>query len=106
MSNEKNIKLLKAFNNLGFGESHLDLYEKDENGRTTQYLVRDLNYGKFHNNYHKFLKDLNKKISKKYGIILDPTNNIAPDDNEQAKVEWNEALNDWLDKNCERPYKK
>lgn len=106
MSNEKNIKLLKAFSKLGFGESHLDLYEKDENGRTTQYLVRDLNYGKFYNNYHNFLKVLNKKISKKYGIILDPTNNIAPDDNEQAKVEWNNALNDWLDNNCERPYKK
>lgn len=106
LSFNKNVELIGAYKKLKFGESHLDIYEKDEHGRTTQYIIRDLNYGRFHNDYKKFLKSLNLKISKKYGIILEPFNSVAPEDDEQAKVEWNNAINDWLDKHCERPFKR
>jgi hypothetical protein len=106
LSFDKNVELIGAYKKLKFTESHLDIYETDEHGRTTQYIIRDLNYGKFNNDYKKFLKSLNLKISKKYGVILEPFNSVAPEDNEQAKIEWNDAVNDWLDKYCERPFKK
>lgn len=106
LSVKRNTELLEAQAALTLTESALDLYEKDENGKTTQYLVRDLNYGKFRNNYHKFLKKLNADIAKKYGILLEPLNNQAPDEDPEAMVEWNDKLNEWLNKNCERPYKK
>ena len=44
---DKATKLLNLQKNLAFGESVKDLYEFDENGITTGYLVRDLNFGQF-----------------------------------------------------------
>jgi hypothetical protein len=38
----------------------LSLYELDENGQTTGYLVRDLNYGKFWKDYDNAIKDINR----------------------------------------------
>ena len=102
----RTIELLELQNNLKSGESVLDLYEEDENGRTTGYLVRKLNYGRFYKDYDEELKRINSIISKKYNIILEDTNRTAPENNEQARREWNQMKNDWLATHCERKYVK
>lgn len=102
----KSTKLLKLQSNLKLGESVKDLYEVDDRGITTGYLVRDLNFGKFEKDYNEFLKSLNQKISKKYGVLLEPDCRIAPDINDDARREWLKLQNDWLDKHCERRFKR
>ena len=98
---DKATKLLNLQKNLAFGESVKDLYEFDENGITTGYIVRDLNFGQFENDYLKFLKGdkkakkgsvenvgLNLYISKKYGIILESNNRQPPENDDDARKEW------------------
>ena len=80
--------MLQLQKNLKLGESVKDLYEYDNNGVTTGYLVRDLNFGQFEQDYNKFLEKLNKQISKKYGILLEPNNRLAPDNDEESRKEW------------------
>lgn len=91
-------KLLKLNDQLRPGESALDLYEIDENGFTTQYLVRELNFGKFYNNYRNFIESLNKKFDLPEG------NRKAPVDLDKRK-QWNIEKNKWLAKNAERRFK-
>lgn len=117
----KSIDLLKLQKNLKSGESTKDIFEYDSNGLTTGYIVRDLNFGQFENEYKYFLQGYNKKsffgktqhveglneiISKKYGILLEPDNRLAPEHNEEARKEWLHLQNEWLDKHCERRFKK
>lgn len=109
----KRNEIAKAISKLAFTEHCIDIYEKDSKGRTTQYLIRDLNYGQFRNDYQEFLKQLNKQVSQKYGIMLQPDNFQAPTDRipdksgkyEDCCQEWNEKLNEWLGKHCERKFK-
>ena len=116
---DKATKLLNLQKNLAFGESVKDLYEFDENGITTGYLVRDLNFGQFENDYLNFLKGdkkakkgsvenigLNLYISKKYGVILESDNRQPPENDDDARKEWLHLQNEWLDKHCERQYTK
>lgn len=103
---EKSVDLLQLQKNLKLGESVKDLYEHDNNGITTGYIVRDLNFGQFEQDYNKFLEKLNKRISKKYGILLEPNNRRAPDNDEESRKEWLSLQNEWLDKHCERRFKK
>lgn len=93
---DRGVDLLKAKDNLKFGESELMLYELDKNGQTTGYLVRDLNFGEFYNDYTKFLSSLNKK----YG--LEESNRIAPDG--EHHIAWNKARNKWLAEHCNRRF--
>lgn len=115
---DKASKLLNLQKNLAFGESVKDLYEVDQNGVTTGYLIRDLNFGQFENDYSNFLQGDNKSkkgsieriglnlyISNKYGILLE-RNNRKPPENEDARKEWLHLQNEWLDKHCERQYTK
>lgn len=89
--------LLKLQSELRAGESVLDLYELDENGRTTQYIVREINFGRFYNDYIKFREQLNEK----YGL---PKNNReAPKDQEKRK-QYNIDKNRWLAAHCERRF--
>lgn len=101
----KAIKLIDLQFNLKSNESIKDIYEYDDNGRTTGYMVRKLNYGKFFEAYNKELKRINKHISKKYNIDLDEDNRIAPEETE-ARLEWNKMRNQWLSDNCERRFTK
>jgi len=48
---DKETDLLKLQKNLKRGEKGWHLYETDENGNFTGYLVRDLNFGKFKRDY-------------------------------------------------------
>lgn len=63
--------------NLKSGESHIDLYEKDDKGLPTGYLVRRLNYGKFKKDYDEFMRKLNAKYSTEEEPLA-PDNRIAP----------------------------
>lgn len=88
--------------NLKHGESVLQLYEKDENGLPTGYLVRKLNYGKFKKDYDNFMADLNRKYSTKEEP-LDPSNRIPPT-NKENRVKWSIERNNWLGAHCHRQF--
>ena len=90
-------ELLQLNSKLRPGESMLDLYELDDEGKTTQYLVRDLNFGKFYKDYKKFIEDLNEKFG------LDKSNRRSPDDPELRK-KWNLEKNKWLGEHAERRF--
>lgn len=89
--------LLKLKANLASGESVLDLYEVDDQGRTTQFLVRDLNFGKFYNDYREFQEKLNEKYKLPKG------NRLAPSDPE-IRRKYNIDKNKWLSDHCERRF--
>lgn len=118
---DKSVDLLNLKKGLSLTESVADLYEHDKNGKTTGYLVRDINFGQFEQDYNDFLrgydkksmfgktehvKGLNEIISEKYGILLETSNKQAPANNDEARKEWLMLQNDWLDKHCERRFKK
>lgn len=90
-------RLLKLKNALQPGESVLDLYELDGNGKTTQFLVRSLNFGKFYNDYRQFQESLNKK----YGL---PEGNRTAPDNPDIRRNYNIDKNNWLAEHCERRF--
>lgn len=101
------LAMLNAVKNLKRGESQLQLYELDENGQTTGYLVRNLNYGKFWRNYDKALTDINRAVTKQFskdGLILKDDNRFPPDEHEDARVMWNDMRNKWLSENAHRKY--
>ena len=75
---DKGITLLECAANLKRGESVIDLYETDERGLTTGYLIRKLNYGKFYKAYDSELKRINKAISDVLGIKIEDKERIAP----------------------------
>lgn len=97
------VPLLKAQKDLKLGERVTDIYERDDKGRFTGYIVRKLNYGKFYKDYDDFLIKLNKDISDKYGIELDSSNRVAPDI-DGAMQEFNKRRTKWLSDHCERKY--
>ena len=90
-------ELLDLNSKLASGESALDLYELDDEGKTTQYLVRELNFGKFYKEYKKFIEDLNEELG------LDRSNRKSPDDVELRK-KWNLRKNKWLGEHAERRF--
>lgn len=90
-------ELLQLNSKLRPGESMLDLYELDDEGKTTQYLVRELNFGKFYKDYKNFIEELNEKFG------LDKANRRSPDDIELRR-KWNLEKNKWLSKHAERRF--
>lgn len=89
--------LLDLNSRLAPGESALDLYELDDEGKTTQYLVRELNFGKFYKDYKNFIEDLNESLG------LDRSNRRSPDD-VQLRKKWNLEKNKWLGEHAERRF--
>lgn len=111
-SNTLSIKLLTLLDKLKSGEGVEDLYELDADGKTTGYLVRKYNYGKFFKDYNDFLANLNlgkagykdeKGVTHYIKTALDVKNRIAPDD-ESDRVIWNLAKIQWLSERCDRRY--
>lgn len=93
---EKAIKL----NGIAKGVSSFkDLYEVDDNGKTTGYLVRDKQYGKFHKQYNDFLN----KLRIQFGMT--PNDQMQSEDPEIRK-EFAKAKNEWLSHRVERKYTK
>lgn len=73
------------------------LFEVDDNGNTTGYLVRSRNYGKFENAYKAEMD----KICMELGI--DVTQLSLPE-NRGIRIEYNKRRNKWLSKHCERRF--
>lgn len=91
-ANELN-KLLKVAGN----RNQKLLFEVDENGNTTGYIIRDLNYGRF----YKDLKQFKEQLQREFGVdhqTLQLPENIA------TRTEYNKRLNKWLSEHCERKY--
>lgn len=122
---DKTTTLLELQAALKTGESVIDLYEVDEKGFTTGYLIRKLNYGLFYKNYDNELKRINKVVGDVIGKIIESDNRVAPDDETilskdklrklgidylsgdvSVRQAWNELRNKWLYDNCERKYNK
>jgi hypothetical protein len=80
------------------------LYETLDDGTTSGYLIRDLNFGKFYTAYDEAIKNINKTINEKYNLKLAEDNRLPPNE-EEARKEWNSLRNDWLSKNCHRKFK-
>ena len=73
------------------------LFEVDDDGKPTGYIVRDKNYGKFHNNYKKELEAIKKDLGINPGELGLP-------ENKDLRKEYNRRRNKWLSENCERKY--
>lgn len=95
-ANDKAQTLIREFNKIDRKDCLL-YFEKDINGNTTGYLVRDRNYGQFRQDMKKFLSDLDSK----YGVV----------DNNYAALELEDYYNylkekeEWLEQHCERKFK-
>lgn len=101
-TNNRVAKLQMLQRNLKLGESVRQLYELDENGLPTGNLVRNLNYGKFKNDYNRFMESLNTKYSTK-DEPLDPSNRIPPK-NKENRTKWQIERNEWLGAHCHRRF--
>lgn len=97
-SHRRITELMKLQEALPIGQNVKDLYEIDNEGFTTGYLIRKYNYGQFFKDYNQFLKNLNVSM----GIV--PSNRTTPEGN--LGVEWNKAKNEWLSEHCERRFTK
>ena len=102
------------------------MYETDENGNFTGYLIRDLNFGRFRRDYNDMIKSLNQDLINLFGLAtLGLDNRVAPDGEAgkreatirtkingvtvektyTAKQYFEEKKDEWLNKHCERMYK-
>lgn len=117
-TNDKETDLLQLQKNLKSGEKGWHLYETDENGNFTGYLIRDLNFGKFKRDYNEMIKSINNDLIKHFGLVtLDLNNRVAPDGEAgkrvaivngrefTAKQYFEEKKDAWLNQHCERRYK-
>ena len=95
-ANEKAQKTLRVFEKLSKSQINR-FYEVDEKGKATGYLIRDLNYGRFKRDLHKFLSELDAK----YGV--DDKNISALDDD--TLREYQKEKEEWLASHCERKFK-
>lgn len=89
-------KLMNLLNKAGKYNQRL-LFEVDDNGNTTGWIVRARNYGKFEKNY----KEQMDKICLELGI--DPSDLHLPE-NRAIRIEYNKRRNQWLGKHCDRRY--
>lgn len=79
------------------GNRQYMLFELDDNGNPTGYIIRDRNYGKFYNDY----KNAIEKIRKELGIS--PEELTLPE-NRNLRIEFNKRKNKWLGDHCERKF--
>lgn len=81
------------------GNNQKILFEVDDEGKTTGYIVRERNYGKFQRDYKKFLEDTRKELGLHPGELTLP-------ENRELRIQYNRKRNEWLSKHCERKYTK
>ena len=79
------------------GNRQKALYELDDNGKPTGFIIRDRKYGKMRKDYREALK----KIRKDLGIN---ENDLGLPENREIRVEYNRRKNEWLNKHVERKY--
>ena len=73
------------------------LYELDDNGKPTGFIIRDRRYGKMRKDY----RDALKKIRKDLGI---GENDLGLPENRELRIEYNKRKDEWLSKHVERKY--
>ena len=115
-------KLVDAYNKIRPTGSQISPtnYQKkfmalDRDGVPTGYLINDLNRGQFYIDRDEFISKLNDKYSNKdkYGdaaIDIDDQGNITWNDEDETADksvynQYNDELDEWLDKHCIRRYK-
>lgn len=116
------VKLVNAYNKIRPTGSQISPtnYQKkfialDRDGVPTGYLINDLNIGQFYIDRDEFISKLNDKYSNKdkYGdaaIDVDNQGNITWNDEDETADnsvynQYNDELDEWLDKHCIRRYK-
>ena len=107
--------LLKLKENLKRGEHEWDIYETDEKGNFTGYLIRDLNFGRFYRDYQNEIRKINQDIRDIFDIPdLDLDHRTAPDIKKQVMINgvlmtpkefFDNRKEDWLEEHAERRYK-
>lgn len=115
-------KLVDAYNKIRPTGSQISPtnYQKkfmalDKDGVPTGYLINDLNRGQFYIDRDEFISKLNDEYSNKdkYGdaaIDIDDQGNITWNDEDETADnsvynQYNDELDEWLDKHCIRRYK-
>ncbi|QOR57533.1 hypothetical protein [uncultured phage cr125_1] len=81
------------------GNNQKILFEVDDDGKTTGYIVRERNYGKFQKDYKEFLLKTRLELGLHPGEITSP-------ENRELRIQYNRKRNEWLSKHCERKYTK
>lgn len=125
-----NVQMRRLQAALTKGESVLNIYELDENGQATGYIVRDRNFGKYWKKYDEHMVYLNRTINKLFGTTaLQDDNKLSPDDDTKKTINlskeeaerlrmdntaitlntsprelWNKSRNKWISDNGERMY--
>lgn len=109
---------LPELRKLGLKEIQSVFQEKDENGHTTGYFTRDINYGRFYRDLDNYKKDIvekaNERLKEAFGedapqIVYDTYKNTVfpPDDDPKVKdiiEEYSNELDDWLCKHSNRMF--
>lgn len=86
------LTLLKQANN-----RQKDLFEVDEHGKPTGYIIRDLLYGKMYRDYRNALKQIRADL----GIA---NTDLSLPENRELRIEFNKRKDKWLSEHVERKY--
>lgn len=73
------------------------LFEVDDDGKPTGYIIRERNYGKFYNAYKKEMEKIRLELG------LSPKELTLPE-NREVRIQYQKRRNEWLSKHCERRY--
>jgi hypothetical protein len=92
----KTIMVGRDLLSLSRGVNHRNLYEYDENGNRTGYIIRDKRYGKFNKDWNEFRAELRDE----FGLTEDEDYPLTPDE----FIEYRKRENEWLKKNAVRRY--
>lgn len=79
------------------GNKQKMLFETDDNGKPTGYIVRAVKYGQFKREYKLALKQIRMDLG------IDPNETMLPE-NKDLRVEYNKRKNKWLSEHAERKY--
>ena len=79
------------------GNNQKSLFEIDEKGRPTGYIVRDLLYGKMYRDYKEALKQIRLDL----GIA---ETDLSLPENRELRIEYNKRKDKWLSDHVERKY--
>lgn len=79
------------------GNQQKKLYELDDDGKPTGFIIRDLKYGKMRKDYRNALKQIRKDL----GI---GEQDLGLPENRELRIEYNKRKDEWLSKHVERKY--
>lgn len=95
-ANNKAQYLIREFSKIDKSDQLL-YFEKDKNGKTTGYLIRDRRYGEFKSDMRKF----SQQLDKEYGVVDGNYYGL----NEEEFYQYLTKKEEWLEQHCERRFK-